>query len=126
MCGLFPSFIGENYFPFFTRKYLISAATAEDRQKTHPIRLIVISPLALFVSKSRSSAAAHRSEAANQRMTVLFDLSFIISVSDSFQLERAGIESVIRSLLLQEVLMAAALNDAAVVKNHNDITVHDS
>lgn len=46
-------------------------------------------------------------------------LSFLL------QLKRAGIELVIRALLGDEAVVAAALNDAAMVKHHDDIGVHD-
>ena len=38
-----------------------------------------------------------------------------------FQLERAGIQAVVGALLRDQILMAAALDDAAVVEHHDDV-----
>lgn len=42
-----------------------------------------------------------------------------------FKLKRSGVEAVISSVLCNELIMTAALNDATVVKHHYNIGIHD-
>ena len=53
------------------------------------------------------------------------DASFASPVLRLFQFESAGVELIVGALLSNQILMSAALDDMAVVQNHDTIGIHD-
>lgn len=96
--------------------------TAPPDLSSHSAECFFIRHSQAFFPNHLQKQTAFSQKADTLQTTAVCPLCFTLRL---FELKCAGIELIVLSFLLQQPLMAAAFNDAAVVKDHNHIGILD-